>query len=113
QARGEDLDSRSDIFGLGIVFYEILTHTRLFKRENDTATLKAVVGLKVPPPSSVMKGVPKAVDHIVLKALEKNRDDRFQTATEMQLALEEFLVRQRLPSTPAHVAAFMTDLFPT
>jgi serine/threonine-protein kinase len=113
QARGEDLDSRSDIFGLGIVLYEVLTHQRLFKRENDTATLKAVVGLKVPPPSTVVKGVPKAVDAIVLKALEKDREDRYQTGGELRLALEEFLVRQRLPATPAHIAAFMADLFPS
>ncbi|MBK7862096.1 MAG: DUF2378 family protein [Archangiaceae bacterium] len=113
QARGEDLDSRSDIFGLGIVFYEVLTNQRLFKRENDTATLKAVVGIKIPPPSQVVKGVPKAVDAIVMKALERHREDRYQTGSEMQLALEEFLVRQRLPATPAHIAAFMTDLFPT
>ncbi len=113
QARGEELDHRSDIFGLGIVFYEVLTSQRLFKRENDTATLRAVVGLKVPPPSTVVKGVPKAVDAIVMKALEKKRDDRYANAAEMQLAIEEFLVRQRLPATPAHVAAFMTDLFPT
>ncbi len=112
QARGDELDSRSDIFGLGIVFYEVLTNLRLFKRENDTATLKAVVGLKVTPPSQVVKGIPKAVDAIVMKALEKHRDDRYASASEMQLAIEEFLVRQRLPATPAHVAAFMTDLFP-
>ncbi|MBL8958127.1 MAG: DUF2378 family protein [Myxococcaceae bacterium] len=112
QARGDELDSRSDIFGLGIVFYEVLTGQRLFKRENDTATLRAVVGLKVTPPSQVVKGIPKAVDAIVMRALEKHRDDRYQTASEMQLALEEFLVRQRLPATPAHVAAFMNDLFP-
>jgi uncharacterized protein (TIGR02265 family) len=113
QARGEDLDSRSDIFGLGIVLYEVLTSQRLFKRENDTATLKAVVGLEPKPPSSVVKGVPRAIDSIVMKALEKNRDKRFQSAAEMQSALEEFLVRQRLPATPAHIAAFMKDLFPT
>ncbi len=112
QAKGEDLDLRSDIFGLGIVFYEILASQRLFKRDNDTDTLKAVVYEKIPPPSSQAKGIPKAVDAIVMKALERNRDDRFQTAGEMQLALEEFLVRQRLPATPAHLAAYMRDLFP-
>ncbi|MBS1153958.1 MAG: Serine/threonine-protein kinase Pkn6 [Myxococcaceae bacterium] len=79
QARGHDLDNRSDIFGLGIVFYEILASQRLFKRENDTETLKAIVYGDVPPPSSVVRGIPKQVDAIVMKALEKNRDDRFQS----------------------------------
>ncbi len=112
QARGGDLDSRSDIFGLGIVFYEILASQRLFKRENDTETLKAIVYGDVAPPSSVVRGIPRQVDAIVMKALEKNRDDRYQTAGQMQLAIEEFLVRGRLPATPAHLAAYMRELFP-
>ena len=112
QAKGEELDNRSDIFGLGIVFYEILASQRLFKRDNDTDTLKAIVYEKVPPPSAVMRGIPKHVDQIVMKALEKNRADRFQTAGEMQLAIEEFLVRGRMPATPAHLAAHMKELFP-
>ncbi len=112
QARGHDLDSRSDIFGLGIVFYEILASQRLFKRENDTETLKAIVYGDVPPPSTVLRGIPKQVDAIVMKALEKNRDDRYQTAGQMQLAIEEYLVRGRLPATSAHLAAYMRELFP-
>ena len=112
QARGEELDSRSDVFGLGIVFYEILCSQRLFKKENDVETLKAVVGMRVAPPSTVVKGVPKALDGIVMRALARDPADRYQTAGEMQLALEEFLVRQRLPATPAHLAAFMRELFP-
>jgi eukaryotic-like serine/threonine-protein kinase len=111
QARGHDLDSRSDIFGLGIVFYEILASQRLFKRENDTETLKAIVYGEVAPPSSVVRGIPKQVDAIVMKALAKNRDDRYQTAGDMQLAIEEFLVRGRLPATPAHLSAYMRELF--
>ncbi len=111
QASGEELDWRSDIFGLGIVFYETLTHERLFKRENDAATLKAIINDKVPPPSTVVKGVPKAIDAIVLKALSKKRQERFQSAGEFQLALEEFLVQQRLPATNAHLSAFMRELY--
>ncbi len=111
QARGEELDSRSDVFGLGIVFYELLTHSRLFKRDSETATLRAVVGAKVPPPSTVVKGIPRSLDAIVLKALEKGRKQRYQSAAEMQMALEDFIVRQRLPATTAHLAAFMQELY--
>jgi uncharacterized protein (TIGR02265 family) len=111
QARGETLDPRSDVFGLGIVFYELLTSSRLFKRDSDTETMKAVVGAKVLPPSSLVKGVPKVLDNIVLKALAKNRKDRFQTAGDFLLEIEDFLIRQRLPSTNAHLAAFMQDLY--
>ena len=111
QARGEPLDNRSDVFGLGTVFYEILTNTRLFKRESEMATLKAVVGAKVPPPSEVAPGIPKALDAVVLKALARNREERFATAGDMQLAIEDFLFKQQLPGTTAHLAAFMKELY--
>ncbi len=111
QGRGQDLDHRSDIFGLAIVFYEVLTSSRLFKRETDMATLKAVVGAKIPPPSSVTKGIPKRLDAIVLKGLARDREERYQTAGEFQLAIEEFLVQERLAGTSAHLSAFIQSLY--
>ncbi|WP_241759086.1 serine/threonine protein kinase [Pyxidicoccus parkwayensis] len=111
QARGEPLDCRSDIFGLGTVFYELLTGARLFKRDTEFATLKAVVGAKIAPPSELAPDVPKALDAIVLKALARKREERFSTASELQLALEDFLMQQKLHATPAHLAAFMQDMF--
>ncbi|MEW6430590.1 MAG: DUF2378 family protein [Myxococcota bacterium] len=112
QAYGKDLDGRSDVFGLGIVFWEILCTERLFKRENETDTLRAVVGAPIHPPSQLDRGVPRALDAIVLKALDRDRESRYQTAGELQKAIESFLARQRLPATSAHLAAFMRELFP-
>ncbi|WP_279637379.1 serine/threonine protein kinase [Corallococcus interemptor] len=111
QARGEPLDARSDVFGLGTVFYELLTNGRLFKRETEMATLKAVVGHKIVPPSEAVPGIPKSLDPIVFKALARKRDDRFSTAGELQLALEEFLQQEKLHGTSAHLAAFMRDVY--
>ncbi|WP_328701128.1 serine/threonine protein kinase [Corallococcus silvisoli] len=111
QARGEPLDARSDVFGLGTVFYELLTGGRLFKRETEMATLKAVVGFKIVPPSEAVPGIPKSLDPIVFKALARKRDDRFSTAGELQLALEEFLQQEKLHGTSAHLAAFMRDVY--
>ena len=111
QARGEELDHRSDVFGLGIVLYEVLTQTRLFKRDTDTATLRAVVGSKITPPSGVVDGLPKALDTIVLKALARKRDERFQSAGELQIALEEFLVSERLPANAALLSSYMRALY--
>lgn len=113
QARDEELDARSDVYGLGIVFYELLTSQRLFKRESDLATLKAVVGAKVIPPSEAVPGVPKSLDAVVMRALARKREERFQSAGEFQLALEDFLLAERLPGTPAHITAFMKELFST
>ena len=111
QARGEELDARSDVYGLGTVFYELLTNQRLFKRESDIATLKAVVGARVPPPSEVVPGAPKSLDALVMKALARKREERYQSAGEFQLAIEDFLLAERLPGTQAHLNAFMKELY--
>ncbi len=112
QARGREIDGRSDIFGLGVILYELLTEKRLFKRDSDNATLKAVVTEKVPAPSKVVKGLPKALDAVLAKALEKNAEDRYQTAADLQLALEEVMTAQRLPGTSAHLASWLRQLYP-
>ena len=107
QARGEELDARSDVYGLGIVFHELLTSQRLFKRETDLATLKAVVGARVAPPSELVPGIPPALDAVVMKALARKRDERYQSAGELQLALEDFLLAERLPGTQAHLLSLI------
>ncbi len=112
QAYGKPLDGRSDVFGLGIVLWEILTSERLFKRDNETETLQAVVGAEIPPPSQLDRSVTRALDQVVMKALERNLKDRYASAAELQKALEGYLARQRLPATPAHLASFMLELYP-
>ncbi|MCB9728629.1 MAG: serine/threonine protein kinase [Deltaproteobacteria bacterium] len=76
QARGKALDGRSDLFALGIMLWEMLTHKRLFLGDSDFETLSNVLKADVPPPSSVNPEVPKELDAIVLKALAKDRDHR-------------------------------------
>ncbi|MDO8494755.1 MAG: serine/threonine-protein kinase, partial [Deltaproteobacteria bacterium] len=72
-ASGDPLDHRSDLFSLGVIFWELLTGKRLFKAEESKQTLKNVRRAEVSPPSSVVSEIPKELDEIVLKALMKNR----------------------------------------
>ena len=111
QARGQDLDHRSDVFGLGTILYELLTEQRLFKRENENATLKAVISNKPPPPSTVVPQLPSAMNGIVLKALGKKVEDRYQNAGELQEALEELIRAEQLQSTSTYLSAFMRRLY--
>ncbi|WP_257458491.1 serine/threonine protein kinase [Archangium lipolyticum] len=111
QAAGQKLDRRSDIFALGVVLYELLTGTRLFKRPSDMSTLQAVAECKILPPSQVNSRVPAHLDPIVMKALTREPADRYSEAVQLQLALEDWLVAHQLPSSSAHVAAFMQDLY--
>ncbi|RKH38932.1 protein kinase domain-containing protein [Corallococcus sicarius] len=111
QAAGQRVDCRSDVFALGVVLHELLTGGRLFKRPSDMLTLGAVAECNVPAPSQVAPRVPADLDAIVLKALAKEPDARFQHAQDLQRALEGWLAAQAQPSGTADLAAFMKDLY--
>ena len=111
QAAGQRVDRRSDVFALGVVLHELLTGGRLFKRHSDMLTLSAVAECNVPAPSQVAPRVPAELDAIVLKALAKEPDARFQHAQDLQRALEGWLAAQAQPSGTADLAAFMKDLY--
>ncbi len=111
QAAGQRLDCRSDIFALGVVLHELLTCNRLFKRATDMATLQAVAECEIVPPSQVNPRVPKDLDAVVMKALTRRPEDRYADAAQLQLALEDWLSGHQRPSSSAHVADFMKNLY--
>ncbi len=111
QASGQHIDSRTDIFALGVVLYELLTGTRLFKRATDIQTLNAVTECQIAPPSAVNTRVPKDLDAIVMRALTKSRDDRFADARQLGSALEDWLLSNKLPSSSTALAEFMHDIY--
>ncbi|MBU1431979.1 protein kinase [Myxococcota bacterium] len=86
-----EVDQRSDIFALGTVIHELLTGQRLFLGENDFATLDLVKEAQIPPPSVANPNVHPELDRILLKALAKHPDERYQTSGEMADDLERYL----------------------
>lgn len=111
QISGGDIDHRSDIFALGVVLFEMLTARRLFKRENEVQTIQAVSECEIPPPSEVEPSIDPMLEGILLKALAKDRDDRYEDAQAFRMALEEWMLEKRQPGTAAHLAAFMKELY--
>src|SRR5262245_39052513 len=91
QVRGLPVDRRSDIFSLGIVLYEVLTGERLFVGESDFSTLEKVRNVEILPPSSFNRKVPAELERIVLKALAKDVEDRYQNAIDLHDDLQAFL----------------------
>jgi eukaryotic-like serine/threonine-protein kinase len=113
QARGRSIDRRSDVFSLGIVLFELLTGERLFKGRDKQQTVELVATGKIPLPSELNPKVPPALDPIVMKALERDRRVRFQTADELRQALERWLVEQRILVSQAGVAQLVKRVLST
>ncbi len=110
QVRGETVDHRSDIFALGIILYELTLCQRLYRGPAD-AVMKRIVSDRVQPPTAIRRDYPAALEQIVMRALEKRPDERYQTAQEMHDDLEEFLNESGLRSGNRRVAIYMNELF--
>jgi serine/threonine-protein kinase len=111
QARGEEVDWRSDVFATGVMLFELTTGKRLFKGATEFETLKLIVDRDYPRPSWVANAYPPALETIVMRALEKDRDKRYQSAREMQADIEAFVRDARLPVSSIALAEFMKGLF--
>ncbi|HVV15811.1 MAG TPA: serine/threonine-protein kinase [Polyangia bacterium] len=103
-----DVDHRTDIFSLGIVLHELLTLQPLFEGDNHQITFYRVLNMEIPPPSQVRPEIPPELDRIVLKALERERDKRYQSAQDMARDLDAFLASQAFRSEDA--IAFVQEL---
>jgi serine/threonine protein kinase len=89
-ARGEEVDSRADIFAVGILMYEMLTGKRLFYGETDYQTVELVRNAKIPPIKPQNPQVEPELEDIVRKALAKRKEDRYQNANDVQDALAQY-----------------------
>ncbi len=107
----DDVDRRSDLFSIGIMLYTLTTGVHPFKNANSPGVLHSIVSSEpVLPPSSFVKGYPKKLEAVLLKALEKDPARRFQTAEEMRLALERALPEQSREATEAELSQFLTKV---
>jgi hypothetical protein len=111
QVRGQPLDRRSDVFAIGTILYELLTSDRLFIGESDFDTLEKVRNVDVPPVSTVNKSVPADLEAIITKALARDADHRYQWASEMQDALQAFLLSRDGVFTAKQLSAWMREQF--
>jgi serine/threonine-protein kinase len=105
QIRGEDLDRRTDIFSLGVLAYEMVTGQKPFSGDHISTVLYKIMNEMPAPPSTLDPAVPRGVDAMILRALEKDRALRFATCAEMRASCLSLL--QSVPegvSTPIHVS---------
>lgn len=112
QVRGGQLDGRSDVFALGIVFFELLTARRLFRRDSDLETFDAVRQCKIPKPSELNQAIPESLERVLLTALARNPDERYASAAAFHEALREFVLRERMTLRGDQLGEWMRKMFP-
>jgi serine/threonine protein kinase len=100
QAWGRPMDRRADVFSLGIVFYELLAGEKPFVGAGEMSVLEVVRQSELRPLRSLKPELPEALEQVVMKALEREPDDRYQDAGDMHRDLE-----QMLNETQAHLAS--------
>ncbi|MFS8066288.1 MAG: serine/threonine protein kinase [Byssovorax sp.] len=111
QASGQPIDWRSDIFAAGVMLFELTTGRRLFKGASEYETLKMICDKEYPLPSQVKPDYPPALERIVMRALAKKREDRYQSAREMQADLESFAREERIAVSQVSLTKWMESLF--
>ena len=93
QVQGLKIDSRADLFSVGVVLYQLLTDKRPFDGDNDFSIIHQIIGHTPAAPTSFNSRLPVAIDAVVARALAKNRDDRFATARDFAAALQSAIRR--------------------
>ncbi|HEY3817990.1 MAG TPA: protein kinase [Polyangiaceae bacterium] len=113
QALGGAIDSRADLFAMGVVLWEMIVGRRLFDGENAANTLHRLMNEPLPTPSSVAPGVDPALETIVMRALAKNPDERFASARELRATLDGWLQSTHRSVRGEEVGAVVSSRFET
>ena len=111
QIKNMPLDARSDIYSAGVALWEMLTGRKLFRQTSELEILQAITELDQPPPSSINPAVPKELDTITLKALQRSRPLRYQSAAQMRMELSFALKGGSKPSDTVAIGELMDSLF--
>ncbi|MEP6859512.1 MAG: protein kinase [Deltaproteobacteria bacterium] len=111
QCVATNVDRRTDVFALGVIVHELMTGRRLFKRNSPYETYQAVIDCAVPAPSTVNVELDPALDKIVMKAVAKDKDDRYASAEEFGDAMLGYLHHRGKGSGPGEIGRWFEEHF--
>ena len=106
-AHGEEVDCRADIFAVGIILWELLASRRLFTGDTDVQILYKVQAAKVPRISEINRSVPRELEHIIHRALARDRYERYSSARELGQDLSRFMFRFAQPVSGYNIATIV------
>lgn len=106
------IDRRTDVFGLGTTLWELATGKRLFKRDSDAETVRAVQFATIADPRTIAPEVPEALVAIIKRALERNREHRYPTAAALRDDLDAFVRPRQADQVAARLSRLLDELFP-
>ena len=104
QVRGEKLDTRTDLFSFGVVLYEMVTGKRPFEGETSGVTFEAILNRQPTPPTKLNSKVAPRLENIITKALEKDREVRYQHASDIRADLKRLKRDSESGHTASHLA---------
>lgn len=111
QCKGDKLDRRSDVFALGIMMYEMTATVRPFEGESHLAIMHQICNENPRPPGEFRKGYPEPLARVVMRALERDPDKRYQSAFELMEELERVTRDSKLHALPGALARYLEHLF--
>ncbi len=111
QCRGGSVDRRSDVFAVGIILFELTTGKRLYHERSDFDTLKKIIEGPVPSPRDLLPFYPAFLNAIVVRCLQKNPDDRYQTARDLHADLDAFARDNQLVTGTVPLSQYMERIY--
>ncbi|MDD3626826.1 MAG: protein kinase [bacterium] len=111
QTFGKDIDSSSDLFSLGIVFYELVTGEKLFTGTSSDEILKKVQTMEIKMPSNIRTDLSPDIDGIILKMLERHKNFRYKNASELRSALDTYIIKAKIENSESDLRKLMQSIF--
>jgi len=111
QALGEPIDQQADIYALGLVFYETLTGKRVYRFSSDIEAIRTIPKMDIKPVKNSVPDVPEELNRIVMKCLEKQKELRYQSSSELYADLAAFKKESKISFDASDLADYMKKIF--
>ena len=111
QCAGREVDHRSDIFSVGVLIYQMTTRMLPFVGKTEKAFMQSIMNDQPVPPSAHRKGYPAGLEAVLARALARDPDRRYPDALELQVALETFLMEQKVVSNSTLISRYVRERF--